>query len=289
MDYINNEKSLLLYTKVVKTKSVSKVAIYARVSTSRQDPDRQIRELESFVEREFADADLERYVDIISGTTESGGEEYQRLREEIANGELDTVVVHELSRLSRLGGGEIHDFIQHALEHDTSVRDLEVGLSLDVDDSVVDQAVTQMIANLMGDLARIEQKQKVRRIQSGIEAAKEAGKWTGRPPRGFTVEDGYLRVDAEEFLRIRSALERVAAGDHAAEVAEDSGLPESTLRELYRERSGLYLRADAGDDRVDAALDDVRPLDEPRAEPEGLDDRIRDIVREEIGSGGSDD
>jgi len=267
---------------------VTKVAIYARVSTDRQDPDRQVRELESFVEREYPDADLERYVDIIYGTTQGGGQEYQRLRQDIATGELGTVIVHELSRLSRLGGGEIHNFIQHALEHDTSVRDLEVGLSLDVDDNVVDQAVTQMIANLMGDLARIEQKQKVRRIQSGIVSAQEVGKWTGRPPRGFTVKDGHLRVDTEEFLRVRSAIERVAAGDPAPEVADDTGLPESTLRELYRDRPELYLRADADDDRVDTALDDVRPLDEPKAEPEPLDDRIRNIVREEI-SGGNDE
>jgi len=42
------------------------------------------------------------------------------------------------------------------------------------------------------------------------------------------------------------------------------------------------------DDRFDTALNDVRPLDEPRAEPEALDDRIRNIVREEI-SGDSDE
>ena len=59
-------------------------------------------------------------------------------------------------------------------------------------------------------------------------------------------------------------------------------MPETTLRELYRERSDLYLHADATDERVDTALDDVRPLDEPTAEPEKLDDRIRAIVREEI-------
>jgi len=258
------------------------IGLYARVSTNRQDPDRQIRELEAFVDREYPDATVEQYVDIISGTTQDGGSEYQRLRTAIAADELDVVVVHELSRLSRLGGGEIHNFIQHALEHETSVRDLEVGLSLNVDDSMVDRAVTQMIANLMGDLARIEQKQKVRRIQSGIASAREVGKWTGRPPRGFTVEDGYLRVDTEEFLRIRAAIERVAAGDPAIEVAEDAGLPVTTLRELYRERSDLYLQGDTDDNRVDDAVDDLRPLDDPVAEPDGFDDRVRDIIRQEL-------
>jgi len=78
-----NEKTYSLYIYPLKTKSVSKVAIYARVSTNRQDPDRQVRELESFVDREYPDADLERYVDIISGTTDGGGKEYQRLRDDI--------------------------------------------------------------------------------------------------------------------------------------------------------------------------------------------------------------
>jgi len=146
---IANEKTYSLYIYPLKTKSVSKVAIYARVSTNRQDPDRQVRELESFVDREYPDADLERYVDIISGTTDGGGKEYQRLRDDIA---VDELRHRRCSRaISPLTArwGEIHDFIQHALEHDTSVRDLEVA-SLDVDDSMVDQAVTQMIANLMG-------------------------------------------------------------------------------------------------------------------------------------------
>lgn len=152
------------------------LALCARVSTHEQDPDRQLDELREFARDEHPDAHVDEYVDLVSGTVEGLGEQYQLLRAAIADGEVDLVVVHELSRLSRLGGGEIHNFIQYALEHDTSVRDLEVGLSIDVDDSAVDRAVTEMIAGIMGDLARIEQKQKVRRIRSGITAAQDAGK-----------------------------------------------------------------------------------------------------------------
>ena len=263
------------YTYPAKTESVTHVALYARVSTDRQDHERQIRELEEFVGEEYPDASVERFADIISGTDDKGGVEYHRLREAIADGEVDIVVVHELSRLSRLGGGEIHNFLQHALEHDTGVRDLEVGLELDVDDSMVDQAVTQMIAGLMGDLARIEQTQKVRRIQSGIDAAREAGKWTGRPPTGFEVVDGYLRVDPEKYLRVRAGVERVASGESLADVADDVGVAASTLQDLYNDRAELYLRGEADDDRVDTALEDVRPLSEPAAEPdEDLTERL---------------
>jgi DNA invertase Pin-like site-specific DNA recombinase len=261
------------------------IALYARVSTSEQEADRQLQELRDFAREEYPDAAVDEYVDLVSGTVEGGGEQYQALRDAIADGEVDLVVVHELSRLSRLGGGEIHAFIQYALENDTGVRDLEVGLSIDVDDSAVDRAVTEMIAGIMGDLARIEQQQKMRRIRSGIDAAKEAGKWTGRPPRGFTVEDGFLRVDVEEFLRVRAALERVATGDTFAEVSEDTGLPASTLRHLYDDRVELYLGGDANDDRLDAALEEVRPLkDAADVEPQTLEELVEEKLEEKLDS-----
>jgi len=95
---------------------VTHVALYARVSTDRQDHQRQIRELEEFVAEEYPDASVERFADIISGTDSEGGAEYRRLRDAIADEEVDVVVVHELSRLSRLGGGEIHNFLQHTLQ-----------------------------------------------------------------------------------------------------------------------------------------------------------------------------
>jgi len=259
------------------------VALYARVSTHEQDPDRQLDELREFAREEYPDDDVEEYVDLVSGTVEGGGEQYQALRDAIADGAVDRVVVHELSRLSRLGGGEIHNFIQYALKHDTSVRDLEVGLSIDVDDSAVDRAVTQMIAGIMGDLARIEQKQKVRRIRSGIDAAQDAGKWTGRPPKGFTVEDGYLRVDPEEFLRVRAALERVATGEAIAQVARDTGLAASTLRSLDTDRAELYLAGDADDERLEAALEEVRPLkDAHEVEPRTVEELVEQTVAEQL-------
>lgn len=257
-----------------------KVAIYTRVSTQDQEPERQLNELRGYVTAEYPEATVNEYVEVVSGTVEGGGEEYKNLKTDVEKGEIDLVVVHELSRLSRLGGGEIHEFIQHCLEHDTGTHDLEVGLSIDPNDSAVDRAVTGMIAGIMGDLARIEQKQKIRRIRSGIESAKEAGKWTGRPPKGFTVDDGYLRVVPEEFLQVQHALERVAAGEAYSTVAEDTGLNEVTLRKLWDNRKELYLTGHAGDERIDAALEEIRPLDvdvddlEPKTVEELIDEKL---------------
>ena len=254
-----------------------RAAIYARVSTSDQDASRQLDELRTWVGDQYPDAETEEYVDIVSGSATDRAEEYRALREAIADGGLDLVVVDEISRLSRLGGGEIHDFIQHALENDTSIRDREVGLSIDVGGSEVDRAVKELIAGLLGDLAKIEHKQKLRRIRSGIAAAQDAGKWTGRPPAGFVVEDGYLRVDVAKYLHVREAVARVDRGEPYATVAEETGVAESTLRSLEAERRDLYLAGEADDDRVDEALDDVRPLDDLRSEPADLD-QLRDRI-----------
>lgn len=257
------------------------VALYARVSTSEQDPERQLRALRDHAADAYPGCEATEFVDVVSGTSDRR-EEYDRLREQIASGDIETVVVDEISRLSRLGSGEIPQFIQHCLDHETSVDDLEVGLSVDVDDTAFSQAVNEMIVGLLGSLAKIEHKQKMRRIRSGIEAAQSAGTWTGRPPRGFTVEDGQLRVEPEEFLRVRAAVERVSAGEPVATVAEDAGLPSSTLSRLSSDRSELYLQGEADDDRVASAVKEVTPLPEPEAAPGDWRGEVREIVREEM-------
>lgn len=265
------------------------VGLYVRVSTDEQNVDRQIEDAESHLEQNYPDADTTLYPDVITGTDEGHGDEYNRMWDDIADESLDVVVVHELSRLSRLGAGEIHTFIEHCLDHDTSVKDLEVGLELNLDDGIVDRAVKQMIAGIMGDLARIEHKQKLRRINSGIRTAQNAGKWTGRPPRGFVVgeDDQRLHVDAAEFLEVRDALARIDHGESKSTVAKDTDIPQSTLSRLYDEKRDLYLATNTReyDERVDAAVDEIRPLDDLKSDDDGdMEARIRAIVNEEMAS-----
>ena len=70
-------------------------------------------------------------------------------------------------------------------------------------------------------------------------------------------------------------MERITSGESVANVADDVGVAASTLRELYNDRPELYLRGETDDDRVDTALENVRPLNEPAAEPdEDLNERL---------------
>jgi hypothetical protein len=118
----------------------------------------------------------------------------------------------------------------------------------------------------------------MRRIRSGIRAAQDAGKWTGRPPFGFTVEDGYLRVEPEEFLRVREAIERVVAGEQTVDVADDLGLPQSSLSRLASERRELYLRGEADDERLDAAVEEIEPLPDPPESQQSFEERVQQVV-----------
>ena len=274
-------------------------AIYARVSTDEQDVTRQLDECRKHIAQQFptiADPAVDVFADVISGAAEDGGEQYRELWGEIEANTYDLIVVHELSRLSRLGTGEIHRFIQHCLEHETAIESLDIGLSIHVDDPRLQQTVYTMIANIMGDLATIEHQQKLDRIQSGIRAAQRSGTWTGRPPRGFTVgEDKHLHVDPAEFLETRAALERIARGESKHRVARDTDIPRSTLVRLYddEERRRMYLTGEEPeDDRLDAAVDELRPLPASQIGDGQATDgtsnsdadaaRIRSIVREEL-------
>ena len=268
-------------------------AIYARISTDEQDVSRQLEECREHIAHQFPaieDSTVDVFADIVSGASESGGEQYRELWGAIKTDEYDLVVIHELSRLSRLGAGEIHRFIQHCLEHETAIESLDIGLSIHVDDPCLQQTVYTMIANIMGDLAKIEHQQKLGRIQSGIRAAQQAGTWTGRPPRGFIVgEDKHLHVDPGEFLETRAALERIAQGESKHQVARDTSIPRSTLVRFYedKQRRRMYLVGEGiKDERIDAALDELRPLPESTLdtskEINESDDRIREIVREEL-------
>lgn len=111
--------------------------------------------------------------------------------------------------------------------------------------------------------------------------AQNADKWTGRPPRGFCEEDKHLRVEVEEFLRVRAAIKQIVGGKSATDVSEDVGIPATTLRTLVNDRLDLYLYAETDDGRVDGALEDLRPLGDPNV-PDDLESQVREIVQEEI-------
>ncbi|WP_222422746.1 recombinase family protein [Haloferax volcanii] len=79
-----------------------KVGCYCRVSTPEQNLDRQIESTTTYSQSELdvALSELQVYRDKATGTNTSR-EGYKRLMGDVEAGEVDTVVVHEISRLAR--------------------------------------------------------------------------------------------------------------------------------------------------------------------------------------------
>lgn len=249
-----------------------RVAVYARTSTGEQTIERQFQECLSHLEkRGHTPKKVDRYSDKGVSGADSERSDYVELQEEISSGEVDLVVVTEMSRVTRTGSEEALNFIRTCLESSCGLEFTQVPLSFDRGDDELTQALNRVMGVLLAELAKVEREQMLERVYSGIAAAQERGKWTGTPPRGFIQESGEpLRLDLTEYLNTRRAVERVEVeGQSKRSVAKDTGIPRATLQrycneERYRD---LYLHRQAYDEILQNALEEGLP-DGELSEPE---------------------
>lgn len=231
------------------------IGVYVRVSTDEQDPQRQVDDCRRAAERRGAAVRL--YVDRgVSGATFER-EEFQRLKDDVGAGRVDTVMATEASRIGR-SFLETTEFIQHCYDHGVKFEVLDGSFPTVDPDS--DDEMAKKYAELMAWAADLERYFLRKRVQSGVNRAKEQGKWTGRPPYGFTVNDGYLAVEPNDYLRMQSALELLETDDEATltGIARHAGIPQSSLSRVYNdpERRKLYLYGEHPDDRVESAVEE---------------------------------
>jgi DNA invertase Pin-like site-specific DNA recombinase len=196
---------------------MTKLAIYKRVSTDSQDTaaqDHAIREW--LAKRNIARTDTITFEDKgISGKTEDRPQ-YQALLAAIEAGQIKSVVVYRLDRLSR-----------NSL---SAMRTLLDWMQRDVEFFAVDQPILQLgrenplrltICALFSEIAQLERDAIVNRVRSGLAAAKARGVKLGPPVK---VTDGD---------RIR-ARELIAAGQSKRYAAKKLGLSEATIRRMLK-------------------------------------------------------
>lgn len=234
---------------------MGKTAVYARVSTDRQDNDRQLDAARDHLGAEaFQAATI--YADVGSGADDDR-EDLNKLISAIEAGEVDKVVVHELSRISRRLSTTA-DFIDLCIEHGvelSSINDAFPGVQGDGD--IWDELIGKLVAWMMEfELQMIRE-----RVQSGVNRAIQQGKWVGRPPFGFeTDSDGYLTIKPEDYLAMQTAIDRARSNplQSVNSIARACGVPQSTLDRVLKDddRAALYLAPSEADDRVSEAVDE---------------------------------
>ncbi|MEZ7957141.1 MAG: recombinase family protein [Rubritalea sp.] len=155
------------------------VAILVRVSTAKQETSRQISEL-----TEYAQSQNYQVVEILEESISGGASVESRsgLRRciELAlNGEIDKVLVHEVSRLARKNS-IAHKFVEELEELKVSVYWHAQQIETLLPDGKRNPAASIMFA-LLAEMARNERETLSERVKSGLREAKRKGRILGRP------------------------------------------------------------------------------------------------------------
>jgi len=231
-------------------------AYYVRVSTDKQDPQRQIEEIRDYLDVPLDD--VQAYADIASGATDNR-EDFQELWSAVEAGDVDRVVAYEMSRLSRRLSTAA-EFMETCAEQGVAletINDMFPNLRGGGEDDIWDELMAKFSAWMM----EFEREMTRERVRSGVQNAIDAGKWVGRPPYGFeTDEDGYLRVQPDQYIRMQLAIEEALFGDGSVNaISEEYRVPGSTLNRVVsdEDRRRLYLYGEADDERLGAAVDEA--------------------------------
>jgi DNA invertase Pin-like site-specific DNA recombinase len=180
--------------------AATKVAIYARVSTSNhgQDPAMQIRELRDYCERREWRVFSEYVDEGISGATESRPQ-LNKLIADAHRRRFDAVVVWRFDRFARSVS-----HLLRALEIFKALGLEFVSLSEQVDTST---PTGKMVFTVLGAVAELERSLIGERVKAGLRNARAKGKRLGRPR---VIVDAtrvaFLRANGRSWREITSEM-----------------------------------------------------------------------------------
>jgi len=159
-------------------KNLPRVIGYCRVSTDKQDSQRQSEEILSYCERERLGAP------VIVRETASGAKErpeLERVLTDLRPG--DTLAVWELSRLTRGGVGSLFAIVEQVRKAGARLVETKSG-------TVIDSTVAgEAYVFALGLAGRIEREMISQRTKSALQARKKAGVKLGRPAGKSKLDD----------------------------------------------------------------------------------------------------
>jgi putative DNA-invertase from lambdoid prophage Rac len=189
-----------------------KTAIYARVSTTDQNCEMQLRELREYVARRGWETGAE-FVDSGFSGSKASRPALDKLMTAAARREFDCVLVYKIDRFGR---SVLHLSQQLAALTSYGVRFISVSQGIDTDAS---NPSSRLMLTILAGVAEFEREIIRERTLSGVRAAKANGKTLGRPMRVFR-RDEVVRL-REEGLSWRA-------------IAKQLGVPVSTVVDAFK-------------------------------------------------------
>lgn len=177
---------------------------YHRVSTHQQNLQRQASATEKYVEQHFPDADVRTEADADTGTN-TDREGYHRVMNAVEAGEVDAIVVKDLSRVAR-SVRDLMRTVDKVREHGVELHFIDDPVKVRPND---DDPTQELLMQVMAAFAEFEAKITRQRIREGIAARQESDDYHHGPaPLGFDKEDGML-IEADDYDRVCAVLEMV--------------------------------------------------------------------------------
>jgi putative DNA-invertase from lambdoid prophage Rac len=189
-----------------------KSAIYARVSTTDQNCEMQLREVREYVARRGWAAAIE-FIDAGVSGMKASRPALDRLMTGAARYDFDCVLVWKIDRFGR---SVLHLSQQLAALTSYGVRFIAISQAIDTDAA---NPASRLLLTILAGVAEFEREIIRERTLSGVRAAKARGKVLGRPRRIF-------RRDEVAILR--------AKGQSWRAIAQTLAVPVSTVRDVER-------------------------------------------------------
>lgn len=158
----------------------TRACLFIRVSTEKQDYDRQISELSEYCAQKCYVITKSIAIKITGTKTFTDRKDLQELLAAADKNEFDKVIVSEISRIGR-NARDIRATIDHLHRKKIAVVFRNLGGLESIDERGQESFVTNIIIAIYSELAQEEKRILSERIKSGLAEAKRKGKRTGRP------------------------------------------------------------------------------------------------------------
>jgi len=192
-----------------------KAVIYARVSTSDQNCESQLKEIREYLSRMGWENSAE-YVDTGFSGSKASRPALDQLMKEASLRKFDCVVV---CKLDRFGRSVLHLNQQLAILESLGIRFVAISQGIDTD---AKNPTSRLLLHILSSVAEFERELIKERTLCGIRSAKAKGKTLGRPKRIF---------QRAEVVRLRDE------GMSWRKIAEQLGVPTMTVLASYRSGS----------------------------------------------------
>lgn len=200
------------------------VAILVRVSTKRQETERQVHELRAVAEaRGWSVVEVVEEDGVSGAAKDADRHGLARVEALAAAGAIRKVLVHEVSRVGRRPA-VVHGFVERLLDMKVSLYWHSQRVETMLESGRRNPAAGMMLA-VLAEMALAERETLRERVLSGLEAARRAGKVLGRPVGTVMTREQLLERHADVVRLLR-------AGKSLRDVAARTGKGTSTVKRI---------------------------------------------------------